>query len=87
MAGKAPSNMIFHRKTRYYTMALYKSFPKKLSMAYIVADEEVAEFEFGFGLSLKDEDKIEKVDVKKGPDRWRMGYQEVCLEGQKGLYD
>ena len=50
-------------------------------MAYIVADEEVAEVEFGFGLSLKDEDKFKKVDVKKGPDRWRMGYQEVCLEG------
>ena len=50
-------------------------------MSYVVADEEVAEVEFGFGLRLKDEDKFEKVDVKKGPDRWRMGYQEVCLEG------
>ena len=35
-------------------------------MVYIVADEEVSELEFGFGFS---------------PDRWRMGYQEVCLEG------
>ena len=50
-------------------------------MSYVVADEEVAELEFGFGLSLNDEDKFEKVDVRRGSDRWRMGYQEVCLEG------
>jgi len=42
-------------------------------MAYIVADEEVAELEFGFGFSLKDEDQFKKVDVKKGSDRFRMG--------------
>lgn len=43
-------------------------------MSYIVADEEATElneFCFDFG----------HVDVKRGPDRFRSGYQEVCLKG------
>ncbi len=56
-------------------------------MSYIGADKEVAEF--GFGFSFKQEDKYKKVDVKRGQDRFRMGYQEVCLEGfnYRSLWD
>lgn len=39
--------------------------------------------DFGFSFSFEDEDKHNKMDVKKGPDRFRMGYYEVCLEGFK----
>ena len=48
-------------------------------MSYIGAEEEVAEF--GFGFSFNEEDKFKKVDVKKDQDRFRMGYHEICLEG------
>ena len=43
-------------------------------MSYAATDEEVAELK-KFRLDF------DGVDVKKGPDRFRMGYHEVCLKG------
>ena len=57
-------------------------------MLYLGADDEVAEFN-KFGFSFDEEDKFNKLDVKKGPDRFRMGYYEVCLEdfNYRSLWD
>ena len=49
-------------------------------MSYIATTDEVTEFG-KFSFSFDEEDNFNKVDVKKGPDRFRMGYQEVCLKG------
>lgn len=49
-------------------------------MSYIATSEEVTEFG-KFSFSFDEEDNFDKIDVKKGPDRFRMGYQEVCLKG------
>jgi hypothetical protein len=56
-------------------------------MSYIATDEKVAEF--GFSFSFDEDDKFNKVDTKKGPDRFRMGYHEICLEGYnyRSLWD
>lgn len=49
-------------------------------MSYIAISENVAELgKFSFGFN--EEDNFDKIEVKKGPDRFRMGYQEVCLKG------
>ena len=49
-------------------------------MSYIATTEEVTEFgKFSFGFD--EEDNFSELDVKKGPDRFRMGFQEVCLKG------
>ena len=49
-------------------------------MPYITTSEEVADFG-KFSFSFDKEDNFNEVDVKKGPDRFRMDYQEVCLKG------
>jgi len=49
-------------------------------MSYIATTEEVTEFG-KFSFSFDEEDNFNEVDVKRGPDRFRMGYQEVCLKG------
>jgi hypothetical protein len=49
-------------------------------MSYIATTEEVTEFG-KFSFSFDEEDTFNEVDVKRGPDRFRMGYQEVCLKG------
>lgn len=49
-------------------------------MSYIATTEEVTEFG-KFSFSFDEEDNFNELDVKKGPDRFRMGYQEVCLKG------
>jgi len=54
-------------------------FPHKLSMPHIETIEEAEGFRFGF--SFEQEDKYNKVDVERSPDRFRMGYHEVFLEG------
>ena len=56
-------------------------------MSYIATDKKVAEL--GFSFSFDEDDKFSKVDIKKGPDRFRMGYHEVCLEGYhyRSLWD
>ena len=43
-------------------------------MSYVATDEETA------GLKKLRLD-FDGVDVKRGPDRFRMGYHKVCLEG------
>ena len=48
-------------------------------MPYIATGEEVTEFG-KFSFSFNNEDDFKEVDVKRGPDRSRMGYQEVCLK-------
>ena len=43
-------------------------------MSYVASDGEVAEFnKFRF--------EFDQVDVKRGPDRFKRGYHEVCLNG------
>ena len=56
-------------------------------MSYIATDEKLVEF--GFSFSFDEDDKFEKIDIKKGPDRFRTGYHEVCLEGYnyRSLWD
>ncbi len=49
-------------------------------MSYIAISENVAELG-KFSFSFDEEDNFSEMDVKKGPDRFRMGYQEVCLKG------
>ena len=49
-------------------------------MSYIATTEEVADFG-KFSFSFDEEDNFNELDVKKGPDRFRMDYQEVCLKG------
>jgi hypothetical protein len=49
-------------------------------MSYIAISENVAELG-KFSFSFDEEDNLNELDVKKGPDRFRMGYQEVCLKG------
>ena len=49
-------------------------------MSYIATTEEIADFG-KFSFSFDEEDNFNELDVKKGPDRFRMGYQEVCLKG------
>ncbi len=49
-------------------------------MSYLATTEEVTELG-KFSFSFDEEDNFNEVDVKKGPDRFRMGYQEVCLKG------
>jgi len=49
-------------------------------MLYIATTEEVTGFG-KFSFSFDEEHNFNEVDVKKGPDRFRMGYQEVCLKG------
>ena len=49
-------------------------------MSYITSPEEVTNFG-KFSFSFDEEDNFNELDVKKGPDRFRMGYQEVCLKG------
>lgn len=51
-------------------------------MPYVATDQEVEEFNrIRLGL--------DRADVKRGPDRFRMGYHEVRLEGYncRSLYD
>ena len=51
-------------------------------MPYVATDQEVEEFnKFRLGL--------DQLEVKIGPDRFRMGYKEVCLEAfdSRSLYD
>jgi len=48
-------------------------------MSYIAILEEATEFG-KFSFSFNEEDNFNEVDVKRGPDRFRMGYQEVCLK-------
>jgi hypothetical protein len=50
-------------------------------MSYIATGEEVTELG-KFGFSLDEDESFSQVDVKTGADRFRMGYQEVCLRGQ-----
>ena len=49
-------------------------------MSYIATDEEAAELN-KFSFSFDRADNLNQVDVKMGPDRFRMGYHEVCLKG------
>jgi len=49
-------------------------------MSYIATTEGVTDF-CKFSFSFNEEDNFNEVDVKRGPDRFRMGYQEVCLKG------
>ena len=49
-------------------------------MPYIATSEKVSDFG-KFSFSFDEEDNFNKLDVKRGPDRFRMGYQEVCLKG------
>lgn len=51
-------------------------------MPYVATDQEIEKFnKFRLGL--------DRVDVETGPDRFRMGYHEVCLEAynSRSLYD
>ena len=50
-------------------------------MSYITTTEEITDFG-KFSFSFDKEDNSNELDVKKGPDRFRMGYQEVCLGGR-----
>jgi hypothetical protein len=49
-------------------------------MSYIATTEEVKDFG-KFSFSFDEEDNFNEVDVKRGPDRFRMDYQEVSLKG------
>jgi len=49
-------------------------------MSYKATTEEVTEFG-KFSFSFDEEENFNDVHVKRGPDRFRMGYQEVCLRG------
>ena len=51
-------------------------------MPYVATDQEVEELK-------KVRLGLDQVDVKTGPDRFRMGYHEVCLEAfdSRSLYD
>ena len=49
-------------------------------MPYKSTTEEVADFG-GFSFSFDKEYNSNEVDVTKGPDRFRMDYQEVCIKG------
>ena len=49
-------------------------------MSYITTTEEITDFG-KFSFSFDKEDNSNELDVKKGPDRFRLGYQEVCLKG------
>ena len=48
-------------------------------MPYIATTEKVADFG-KFSFSFDEEDNLNEVDVKRGPDRFRMDYQKVCLK-------
>ncbi len=49
-------------------------------MSYIATTDEVTEFG-KFSFSFDEENNFNELDVKKGPDRFRMGYKEVSLNG------
>jgi hypothetical protein len=49
-------------------------------MPYIATTEEFTDID-KFSFCFDEEDNFSEVDVKRGPDRFRMGYQEVCLKG------
>jgi len=50
-------------------------------MSYVPTSEKGEEFG-QFSFSLDEENNFNEVNVKRRPDRFRIGYQEVCLKGQ-----
>ena len=65
-----------------WTVTFIKVFIHIISMPYTATDQEVEEFnKFRLGFN--------EVDVKTGPDRFRMGYHEVCLEAfnSRSMYE